>query len=99
MSYMEPDRGMHVEFVYALPAAQEVLELELPEGVTIRRALELSGLLGRHPDIDGNKLALGVYGRPAAGDLILKDGDRVEIYRPLVADPKQARRRRAARAR
>lgn len=96
---MEPDSHMHVELVYALPAAQEVLELSLPQGVTIRRALELSGLLDRHPDIDGDALAVGVFGRTAGADTVLKDGDRVEIYRPLVADPKQARRRRAARAR
>lgn len=96
---MGPDSDMRVELVYALPAAQEVLELRLPEGVTIRRALELSGLLDRHPDIDRDALAVGVFGRTADADTVLKNGDRVEIYRPLVADPKQARRRRAARAR
>ena len=96
---MGPERSVRIELVYALPAAQEVLELELPEGVTIRRALELSGLLDRHPDIGTDALAVGVYGRTASANTILKDGDRVEIYRPLVADPKQARRRRAARAR
>ena len=96
---MGPERRVRVELVYALPAAQEVVELELPEGVTIRRALELSGLLERYPDIDRSAFAVGLYGRTAAADTILTDGDRVEIYRPLVADPKQARRRRAARAR
>lgn len=95
---MGPERSVRIELVYALPAAQEALELELPEGATIRRALELSGLLDRHPDIGRDALAVGVYGRTASADTMLKDGDRVEIYRPLVADPKQARRRRAARA-
>lgn len=90
---------MRVELVYALPASQEVIELELPEGVTVMRALELSGFMDRHPDIAVTTPALGIYGRRAAPDTILKDGDRIEIYRPRLADPKHARRRRAARER
>lgn len=96
---MAPDRRVRVELVYAFPDAQEVLELELPEGVTARRALHLSGVLDRHSDIDEKTVTFGIYGRTVAADTILKDGDRVEIYRPLLADPKLARRRRAARTR
>lgn len=96
---MERDARMRVELVYALPSAQEVLQMELPEGVSIERALRLSGLLDRYPEIDEKTVALGIYGRAAAADTILRDGDRVEIYRPLLADPKLARRRRAARTR
>lgn len=96
---MALDRRVRVELVYALPDAQEVLDLELPEGVTARRALSLSGMLERHPDIDEDTVKLGIYGSTVAADTILKDGDRLEIYRPLLADPKLARRRRAARTR
>lgn len=96
---MEADRRVRVELVYAFAGAQEVLELELPEGVTIKGALSLSGVLDRHPDIDESTVALGIYGRSVTADTILRDGDRVEIYRPLLADPKLARRRRAARRR
>jgi uncharacterized protein len=96
---MVPDRRVRVTLVYALPDAQEALELELPEGVTAGRALSLSGMLERYPEIDEDTVTLGIYGRTVAADTMLKDGDRIEIYRPLVADPKLARRRRAARTR
>ena len=96
---MEPDPRVRVELVYALPGAQEVLEVELPQGVTVKRALGLSGLLDRHPDINESTVTLGIYGRTVAADTILRDGDRLEIYRPLLADPKLTRRGRAGRTR
>jgi len=82
-----------VEVVYALPQREERVRLRLPEGATVRDALEKSGLL---PLARGK---FGIFGRVVQADTRLKPGDRVEIYRPLAADPKEARRRRAARRR
>lgn len=88
-----------VEVVYALPQAQTVIELSLEEGATVEDALRASGILERHPQLDPASCRLGVWGRAAARSQILKNRDRVEIYRPLLADPKQVRRRRAQRER
>lgn len=84
-----------IEVAYALPGAQDVVALQVPAGTTLRDAIERSGLLARHPDIDLTRAACGIYARPARLDTVLRDRDRVEIYRPLIADPKAARRRRA----
>jgi putative ubiquitin-RnfH superfamily antitoxin RatB of RatAB toxin-antitoxin module len=86
-----------VEVVYALKDRQEVVSLRLPEGATVRSAIEASGLLARFPEIDldkgGNKV--GVFAKLTPMDTALRDRDRVEIYRPLIADPKEVRRKRA----
>ena len=84
-----------IEVVYALPEAQDVVALQLPAGATLCDAIERSGLLERHPEIDLARAACGIYARPARLDTVLRDRDRVEIYRPLIADPKEARRQRA----
>lgn len=86
-----------VEVVYALPGAQEVVEVELEEGAPVEAALNASGIPGRHPEIDLKTQRIGVWGRPVTLATGVHDRDRVEIYRALSADPKQARRRRAAR--
>lgn len=86
---------LRVEVVYALPAAQDVIAVELEEGATAREAVQASGLLARHPEIDPARPQLGMFGRKIRPDTRLKEGDRVEILRPLAADPKEARRRRA----
>lgn len=88
-----------VEVAYALPEAQEVVALQLPAGTLLRDAIERSGLLDRHPEIDLTHAPCGIYARPARLDTVLRDRDRVEIYRPLIADPKEARRKRAERDR
>jgi len=93
---MAGEGGLAVEIVYALPEAQDVTALEVPVGTTVREALESSGLARRH-GIDVSSALAGIFGRRVSLETVLKDGDRVEIYRQLVADPKQARRRRAAR--
>lgn len=87
---------IHVEVVYARPERQEVASISLPAGSTVAQAIEASGLLGKHPDIDlaGNKL--GIYAKLAKPDTVLRDRDRVEIYRPLIADSKEMRKQRAA---
>ncbi len=90
---MEADDRIRVEVVYALPHEQAVVALIMSPGSTVEDAVELSGLRERFSDARG--LPAGIHGRMIRGDTLLKDGDRVEIYRPLIADPKQARRRRA----
>lgn len=87
---------INVEVVYALPGRQEIVSLRLPEGVTIERAVESSGLMQKYPEIDlGKANKVGVFAKLAKLDTVLRDRDRVEIYRPLVADPKDVRRKRA----
>jgi len=85
-----------VQVVYALPEAQEVVEVELEEGAPVEDALNASGIPARHPEIDLKTQRIGVWGRPATLTTRVRDRDRVEIYRALSVDPKQARRRRAA---
>lgn len=87
---------INVEVVYALPAKQEVLSVRLPQGATVRQAIEQSGILAKHPEIDLAKNKLGVFAKIAKPDALLRDRDRVEIYRPLIADPKEVRKQRAA---
>lgn len=87
---------MQVEVVYALPASQDIARLDLPAGASAADALAASGLLARHGLEDG-KVELGIGGRLVAPASPLRDGDRVEILRPLAQDPREARRRRARR--
>ena len=88
---------LRIEVVYALPEAQHVLSLHLPAGATVAEAIAASGICGRHPEIDLARTAVGVFGRRVSLDRPLRHDDRVEIYRPLAADPKTSRRRRAAK--
>lgn len=92
---MAAEPAIAVELVYALPGEQNVVELTLERGVTAAEAIRRSGLLERYPEIDLRSARIGIHGRITEGDTVLAHGDRVEIYRPLVADPKQTRRRRA----
>lgn len=87
---------LNVSVVYALPQRQEVVALSLPQGATLQRAVEASGLLQRYPDLDLAKNKVGIFGKLSKLDAVLRDQDRVEIYRPLIADPKEVRRQRAA---
>ncbi|GAA5182833.1 RnfH family protein [Niveibacterium umoris] len=86
---------MHVEVVYARPHKADVISLALPEGSSIQQAIDASGMLQKHPEIDRSNLKVGVFGKLSKPDTVLKDRDRVEIYRPLLADPKEVRRKRA----
>jgi putative ubiquitin-RnfH superfamily antitoxin RatB of RatAB toxin-antitoxin module len=86
---------MRVEVVYALPEGADVSVLELPPGATVRDALAASGVAARHAALDLSQI--GIFGRRVTPDAVLSDGDRVELYRPLALDPKEARRRRARR--
>ena len=86
-----------VSVVYALPAGATEIELDLPAGSSVAEALARSDIAARHPEIDLAAMTVGVYGVRVAFDTELADGDRIEIYRPLQADPKDLRRRRALR--
>ena len=88
-----------VEVAYALPERQVLLELEVEEGTTVRQAIERSGILQRYPGIQLARGRVGIFGRRVELDAPLRYGDRVEIYRPLIADPREARRRRVKRPR
>jgi len=81
---------MKVEVVYAFPEGARSMILDLPAGAKLRDALKASGL-----EVDYEKQAFGIFGKRTALDQPLAEGDRVEIYRPLAIDPKEARRRRA----
>lgn len=89
---------MKIEVVFS-PAAGQVdrTELELPEGSTLRRAVQASGLLQRHPQLDGPEICTGIWGRRQPPETRLRERDRVEVYRPLTVDPKEARRQRYRR--
>lgn len=88
--------SIKIEVVYALPQRQELVQLILPAGATLQQAIEASGILAKHPDIDLSKNKVGVFAKLAKPDTVLRDRDRVEIYRPLIADPKEVRKQRAA---
>jgi len=85
-----------VEVVYARPEEQLILRLEVPEGTNAFQAIELSDILQRFPEIDMDHLKLGIFGKLKKPDQVLVSGDRVEIYRKLIADPKEVRKQRAA---
>ena len=87
---------MLVEVTYALEKKQTLLELEVSEGTTLKQAVELSGIIDTYPQIDLTKDKTGIFGKIAKLDTILREKDRIEIYRPLIADPKQVRKERAA---
>lgn len=86
---------MKVSVVYALPHRQIVRELELPESSTVAAAIRESGLLQDFPEIDPVVTKIGIYGKTASWNEVLQPGDRVEIYRPLNIDAKDARRERS----
>jgi len=87
-----------VEVVYALPDKQYLRSVKLDEGATVEQAIKASGLLSLRKDIDLSSNKVGVFSRPVKLGDVLQDGDRVEIYRPLIADPKELRRQRAERS-
>lgn len=85
---------IEIEVAYAEPARQFLRRLRLDVGATVAEAIVASGIEASF-GIDASKLSTGVWSKPVARDALLADGDRVELYRPLIADPKEARRRRA----
>ena len=90
---------LSIEVCYALPDRQTLIPVSLPDGATVREAIDASGVLARHPEIDLAHAKTGVFGKLASLDATLADHDRVEIYRPLIVDPKLARQRRVDKTR
>ncbi len=90
---------LEVEVAYAMPDEQVLLKVRVANGATLRDAIEASGILKRFPQIDLARDAVGIFGKGAKLDDQLGAGDRVEIYRPLTMDPKEARRKRARQKR
>ena len=90
---------LRIAVVYAWPDRQLQFRLEVPAGTSALEAVRLSGLLARVPELDPRALVLGVFGRVVDGAQPLRDGDRVEVQRPLRADPKEVRRQLAAQGR
>ena len=89
---------IRVEVVYALPERQYLRTVKLEEGSSVEQAVKASGLLELRSDIDLKHNKLGIYSRPVKLADTVNDGDRIEIYRPLIADPKELRRIRAERS-
>ena len=87
----------HIQVCYVRPKWQFLKELSVAPGTTIRDAIKASGLLDEAPEIDLSTARTGVYGKLKQLDALLREHDRVEVYRPLIADPKDARRRRAVK--
>ena len=87
-----------VEVAYALPQKQYLQRVTLEEGATVEQAILASGILTLRDDIDLTKNKVGIYSRPVKLQDVVQDGDRVEIYRPLIADPKELRRQRAEKS-
>lgn len=85
-----------VEVAYALPDQQSLLEIEVPEGVVISEVVKQSKILDDYPELELDKLEVGIFGKFAKLNQKVRDRDRIEIYRPLIADPKEVRKRRAA---
>lgn len=91
---------LHVEVAYATATAQKIIALTVPEGTTLYQAAERSGIVDIFPEINLAEVKMGVFGKLEAKpqERVIKSGERVELYRPLIADPKEARKRRAEKA-
>ncbi|MDP2828326.1 MAG: RnfH family protein [Sulfuricellaceae bacterium] len=90
-----PTSGIWVEIAYALPDEQVLMSIQVQPEISAEQAIRQSGILGKHPEIDLAKNKIGIFGKLSKLDTILRDRDRVEIYRPLIADPKEVRKKRA----
>lgn len=90
----EPE-SLSIEIAYALPQRQELVHVQLPTGSIVHQAIEASGLMQKYAEIDLKKNKVGVFGKLTKLDAPLRNRDRVEIYRPLLADPKEVRKKRA----
>ena len=84
-----------IEVAHARPDKQVLLNLSVPTGTTLKDAIELSGIREEFPDLEVDPSRVGIFGNKAGFEDQLREGDRVEIYRPLIADPKESRRKRA----
>jgi uncharacterized protein len=94
---MSAEKTWRVEVAYVTPTRQEIIEVSARPGATVEQVIRASDLLARFPEIDLTRQRVGIFGEIARLQDAVHDGDRVEIYRTLVADPKEARRKRATR--
>ncbi len=92
---MTEESRIAVEIAYALPTAQTLRKLELDAGATVEDVIRRSGLLDDFPEIDLATNKVGIFSKLVKLDEVVRDRDRVEVYRPLIADPKEVRRKRA----
>ena len=92
---MTEEAKISVDVVYPLPREQYLIHVELPQGSTVADAIRESRIEEKYPEIDLAVMKTGIYGKLAKLDAVLHPGDRVEIYRPLIADPKEIRKQRA----
>ncbi|MBU0500649.1 MAG: RnfH family protein [Gammaproteobacteria bacterium] len=93
---MGTETMIDVEVAYAKADEQRVLRVHGEQGITLQEAVQKSGILGILSEIDWAAVDVGIYGKIMKKDAVLADGDRIEIYRPLIADPKEMRKKRAA---
>ena len=87
---------INIEIAYAFPEREYLKSFQVDEGITVQTAIMQSGILSQFPEIDLSTNKIGIFSRPIKLTDVLKEGDRIEIYRPLLADPKEIRRKRAA---
>ena len=92
------EKAIAVEVVYGLPHKQTLLSIMVHEGATVEEAIHISGIASSYPDLDVTQAKVGIWNRVVKSSVKVKDGDRIEIYRPLIADPKEIRKRRAEKA-
>ena len=92
------EQQISIEVAYATPAKQALLEVVIEHGTTVEQAIQASGIIKRFPEIDLAVQKVGIWNRTCKLSDLPKKGDRIEIYRPLIADPKEARRIRAEKA-
>lgn len=91
-----PDSSkINIEVVYGLPHEQTLLKVQVPSGTSLGEGVKLSGIMDKYPEIDLDKGKFGIFGKLSKTDTELREQDRIEIYRPLLADPKEVRKRRA----
>lgn len=93
---MDEEHSIRVEVAYARPDIQVIIPLEVPADCTLHEALQRSKIDQQFPELDLSSVDVGIFGKIARMDRVLRERDRIEIYRPLIADPKEIRRRRAA---
>lgn len=94
------ERSLSIEVAYATPERQWLLACELPAGATVREALRLSGIAAQVAGLDVESCPVGIFGKLVSDPAVrqVEAGDRLEVYRPLLLDPKEARKQRAAKA-
>jgi hypothetical protein len=92
------EKLINIEVAYALPTKQTIVDVAIKEGTTVEDAIKASNILEQFPDIELNSTKVGIWSRVVKLRDTLIDGDRIEIYRPLIADPKEIRKRRAEKA-